>query len=144
MNNTSPPVSKEEATQSVKDIRSFQSAARKRNLAPLWWTILMALLAGLVTALTVLGVSRWYLVPFPILVFGMVVAQSRKAGVMPRFGWRQLLVIVALSAGFSLLIYAAQTLGADNLTAVSIIVAGFIILMVYIVSLIERHFYASK
>jgi len=68
--------------------------------------------------------------------------QARKSGAMARLGWKQVFTIAALSAAFSILIYAGKTLGKDNEFSVSIIVAAIIILVIYIVSLIERRYFS--
>lgn len=144
MDNTTPPNNKQDASQAVENIQKMQNAARRRTVAPKWWTALMTALAGLICTLGIFGVSRWILLPFTLLVVFMILVQSRKSGVLPRFGWRNVFIVMGLSAAFATLIYAAKTLGEENATLVSIIVTAFIILLVYVISLIERRFYSSQ
>lgn len=144
MDNDALPVNKSQAKKAVDNIRKYQQAAIKRTLAPMWWTLLMTGVAGVITGLTIWGVSRWYLAPLALAVVVLVIAQARKSGILVRFGWKNLLSIVGLSGAFALLIYLAKTYSDDNRVLVSIIVGAFVILVVYVISLIEKRYISSQ
>ena len=143
MKNETHNAASSEAQKALDTIQQMKRAAMRRATPPRWFGALIALLAGSLVSLSAADLRQYTV--FIILLMVLVISyQSQKTGVSAKtFPVKTAVVgLIILVPLFFLLIIAAQLLQESlGHVSASLLCGGIFSIMVYLLSLFERHWY---
>ena len=143
MTNEKHSAASSEAHKALDTIQQMKRAAMRRATPPRWFGALIALLAGSLVSLSAADLRQYTV--FIILLMVLVISyQSQKTGVSAKtFPVKTAVVgLIILVPLFFLLIIAAQLLREIlGHVSASLLCGGIFSVLMYLLSLVERHWY---